>query len=66
MNYTYGRISRPANRKFVGSNPKTERVREIEGMIAQGMKPKEIAEALGISPSTLSGFMRRYGIGKPN
>ena len=63
--YTYGRTNRPANRKFIGTDPKTGRIREVEIMVSQGMKTKEIADALGIAPSTLSGFMKRYGIGRP-
>lgn len=34
-------------------------------MLLRGMRPKQIAEALGMKPGTLSEFMARYGLRKP-
>jgi DNA-binding NarL/FixJ family response regulator len=63
--YAYGRTARPADRKFLGSDPKTERARQIERLLKEGMKPKDIAEALGMTPGNLSAFMSRYGLRRP-
>ncbi len=63
--FRYGQAALPTNRKHIGSDPKTERIRQIEKLLAQGMRPKDIADALGITPSTLSGVMRRHGIRRP-
>jgi DNA invertase Pin-like site-specific DNA recombinase len=61
----FGRTTRPANRLFVEADPKNERAGQIEAMLKRGVKPTDIAEALGIARSTLSQVMGRRGLKKP-
>lgn len=60
----WGRTNRKTNQKFMGCDHKPDRVKQIEVMLKQGMRPTEIAEALGIARSTLSEVMARSGLQK--
>ncbi len=52
-------------RKFVGNDPKIERMKQIETLLSKHWEVHDIAEALGIPESLVRQTMRLYGMQVP-
>ena len=60
--YSYGKVNRPANKKFIGNDYKPDNEKQIRALLLEGMSVKDIADYLGLSKGRVGSIMAAHGM----